>query len=473
VKRFNPFLRYGGYVASVSGARVAGTLLTSLTFPFLVRRLGVELYGLWSYVVAICMFFDVIADPGIMTYVTQQVAVRRLEGSELFADALCLRLLSSSLAAVGVLIIASIEPRVEMQHLLRLYGIGILFANLVSADHMLTALEMFHAKSLLAVSQQVLYALGIFILVRSARDVVWVPISILVSSAIAGTIGWTLLWLRGFRLRLRLRPRQWKGILAPSTHYASSTLMSNLYHRTGHLLVRWLLGDFALGLYAAAVRLVDLLRGFVIIVLQVVMPRMALAAQSTSELRRIARLAFAIIAVVSIPLAVGLMSTSQIVVPLVLGAKYHADVSLIRWMALYLITAPAASLFAGTILFSMGRHRAYLAATAAGAVAGVLLYVILIRTLGLVGAGLAFVLAEVVVAATGYRLLPPEVRDACKSPLLGVALAATLPMFVAVRMASCYTTQIFVVVAAGGAAYLVTCGWFIRKTLGEQIAGFR
>jgi O-antigen/teichoic acid export membrane protein len=405
--------------------------------------------------------------------VTQQVAARREGGFQLFSDALFLRLLSSSVALAVLLVIASFESRADMRHLVRFYGIGILFVNLLSADHMLTALEMFHARSLLAVTQQTVYALGIFTFVRTPRDIVWVPLSILASSAISGVAGWALLSRRGFKLAKRLQPRQWKEIFAPSAHYAASTLMSNLYHRSGHLLVRWFLGDFALGLYAAAVRLVDLLRGFVIIVLQVLMPRMALSAISPAELRRLARFALAVIAVVSIPLAVGLMSTAHLIVPWVLGAKYLADVNLVRWMALYLITAPAASLFAGTILFSMGRHRSYLTATAGGAIAGVLLYITLIPAFGLTGAGLAFVLAEVAVAATGYGLLPRELRDSWKNPLLGIALAGTVLMFVAIRVVNAHTTQIFAVVSAGAVAYLLSCSWFIRKTLVGQLFGSR
>ena len=62
---------------SVTTARVVGTILTAATFPFLVRRLGVDIYGLWSYVVAVCGFTGLVANPGLTTYAAQQVAARR------------------------------------------------------------------------------------------------------------------------------------------------------------------------------------------------------------------------------------------------------------------------------------------------------------------------------------------------------------------------------------------------------------
>lgn len=91
----------------------------------------------------------------------------------------------------------------------------------------------------------------------------------------------------------------------------------------------------------------------------------------------------------------------------------------------------------------------------------------------LMGAALGFVLGEVVVAAVGYSLLPRELHDSWKNPLLGVALAGALLMFVAIRLVNAHTTQIFTVVSAGAGAYLLSCGWFIRKTLVGQVAGTR
>jgi O-antigen/teichoic acid export membrane protein len=460
-------LRYSGYVFSVTGARAAGIFMSFLTFPYLVRRLGVDAYGQWSYVVAVCGFLNVIADPGMNVFLTQHVAARREAAFDSISDVLFLRLLSSLIAALALLAIASLEVHLNARRLLYLYGIGILFVNLIAADHLLTALELFHARSLLTVTQQLMYALMIFVFVRGTLDIVWLPISILVSSAISGVVGWIVLWKRGVRLQGGLRPHRWKAILIPSFHYAASSLMSNVYHRTGHLVVRWFLGDFALGIYAAAVRFVDILRGFIVVLLQVLMPRIAVAAQTEAGLRRLSRFALMGIAVISIPLTVGLVGTSHLLVPWVLGSKYLADVPLLRWMAPYLITAPAASLFCGTILFAMGRHRAYLASTAGGAVAGSLLYFALIPALGLRGAALALVLAELVVAALA-ALRIPEISGLWKNPVFAVSLASASLMFVAIKVANSYTSQAIVVITVGASIYLMGCGWFVRKLIVER-----
>jgi len=457
-------MRYGGYLFSVAGARVAGILITSVTFPYLVRRLGVETYGRWSYIIALCAFLDLIADPGITSYSIQQVASRRDEAFKLIPDILCLRLLTTFLAIAILVVAASFEVRCDLRQLLRLYGVGILLVNLISADHFLTALEMFHRRSMLTVLQQVLYGAGIFCLIHSPHDILWLPVTLLISTAIAAVLGWYSLRSRGLQWKLAFRPGRWKGILVPGLHYASATLMSNVYHRSGHLLVRWFLGDYALGLYAAAVRFVDLLRGFVIVSLQVLMPRLAVATKSVAELRRLATVAVTAIALISIPLACGLVGTANLIVPWLLGAPFVSAIPLVQWMAPYLITASAASLFAGTILFSAGRHRAYLASTAGGAVAGLVFYLILISAFGLKGAAVAFVLAELVVAGIAFGLLP-ELRDSWKNPALAISAGAALLMLISVKLVILYTSGIFTVVSVGITVYALACGWFVRRIL--------
>ena len=470
MKPTSTLVRYGAFVFSVGGARIAGILITSLTFPYLVRHLGVEIYGLWSYVVAVCAFLNVVANPGLGVYVAQQVAARRQAAFDLIPDVLALRLISSLLASVPLFIIAALEVRRDVRQLFYLYGVGILIVNLLSSDYLLTALEMFHANSLLTVGQQALYAAGVFAFVRSPKDVLWLPGSILASSFVTNMIGWLLLRERGVHLRWNVQPERWRGILGPSSHYAVSSLMSNLYTRSGHVLVRWVLGEYALGLYAASTRFVDILRHFVLIVLNVLMPRMALAARTEAGLGRLARFAFVVIAALSIPLTLGLIGTSYMIVPWLMGPKFAPAIPLLRWMAPYIVTASVASLLSGTILYAMGRHRAYMASTCGGAVAGVLLYVILIVTMGLTGACLAFVLAEVAVAGIAYSLIPKQVRPLWRDPMVGYVLLSSFGMLIAVRILGHYSSNPVVLISVGGLVYVILCFWHLRKWLVAQLA---
>jgi PST family polysaccharide transporter len=465
-------LRYGGFVLSVTTARVVGTILTAATFPFLVRRLGVDVYGLWSYVVAVCSFTGLLANPGLTSYAAQQVAARRNLAFETVSDVLVLRVLAGGVAVAAVLVVASFEVRQDVRFLLKWYGVAIVLTGGLSLDYLLSSLELFHVQSFISIAQQSLYAVGIFTMVRSPKDVIWVPVSIVASSFLTSLIGWTFLWRVGYRFRFSIAPRRWAAILVPSLHYAGSSFMSSLYHRSGTVAVRWYLGEHALGLYAAAARLADVLRNFLSVPQTVLMPRMALRANSTEGLSRLTRIAASVLVWFGIPLSVGGIVTAPVVVPWLLGAQFQEAVHAFQWVALYVITAPAATLFAGTILYAMGRHRAYFVSTLVGAVSAVVLCLILPPLFGIAGACVAFVLGEFGVALCAFLLCPPQVRAAAKTPLLSVAVIASLIMGAVLWFVLPKHLPPLVLIGVGCAVYAISWAVIGRNLLKREVEAF-
>jgi len=463
-------LRYGGFALSVTTARIVGTILTASTFPFLVRRLGVDVYGLWSYVLAVCAFTGLLANPGLTAYAGQQVAARREAAFETISDVLILRVLASGIAVTAILVVASFEVRQDARLLLRWYGVASVLTGSLSLDYLLSSLELFHVQSFISIAQQSLYAVGIFTMVRSPKDVIWVPVSILASALLTSLIGWTFLWRAGYRFRLSIAPRRWAVIMVPSLHYAASSLMSTLYHRSGHVAVRWYLGEHALGLYAAAARLADVLRGFLSITQTVLMPRMALRANSADGLFRLTRIAASVLIWFGVPLTVGGIVTAPVVVPWLLGAQFQEAAHAFQWVTPYLITAPAAVLFAG-IIYATGRHRAYFISTLVGAVSAVVLCLILPPLFGIAGACVAFVLGELGVALCAFLLCPPEVRAAAKTPVLGVAVIASLFMGAALWFALPRHLHPLALIGVGCGVYVIIWAGIGRNLLRREVDG--
>jgi O-antigen/teichoic acid export membrane protein len=463
-------LRYGGFALSVTTARVVGTIITAATFPFLVRRLGVDVYGLWSYVLAVCAFTGLLANPGLTSYAGQQVAARREAAFETISDVLILRVLASGIAVVAVLVVASFEVRQDVRFLLKWYGVASVLTGSLSLDYLLSSLELFHVQSFVSIAQQGLYAVGIFTMVRSPKDVIWVPVSIVASAFLTSLIGWTFLWRAGYRFRFSIAPRRWGVIMVPSLHYAGSSLMSSLYHRSGHVAVRWYLGEHALGLYAAATRLADVLRNFLSVTQTVLMPRMALRANSADGLSRLTRIAASVLIWFGVPLTVGGIVTAPVVVPWLLGAQFQEAAHAFQWVTPYMITAPAAVLFAG-IIYATGRHRAYFISTLVGAVSAVILCLILPPLFGIAGACVAFVFGEVGVALCAFLLCPPEVRAAAMTPLLGVAVIASLFMGAALWFALPRHLHPLALIGVGCAVYVISWAGIGRNLLKREVEG--
>jgi O-antigen/teichoic acid export membrane protein len=367
-------------------------------------------------------------------------------------------------------VVAALEVRQDARRLLTWYGVASVLTGSLSLDYLLPSLELFHVQSFNSVAQQSLYAIGIFALVRSPKDVIWVPVSIIVSSLLTSLIGWAFLLRAGFRFRFSIAPRRWSMIMGPSLHYAGSSLMSNLYHRSGHVAVRWFLGEHALGLYAAAARLADVLRNFLSIMQTVLMPRIALRVNAAQGISRLTRLAVSVLIWFGVPFTVGGIITAPVVVPWILGAQFHEAVRAFQWVTPYMITAPAAVLFAG-IIYAAGRHRAYFVSTAIGAISAVVLCVTLTPLFGVPGACLAYVLGELAVAISAYLLCPLEVRETVRTPVMAVALIASLIMAAALWLTIPRHLHPLALIAVGSLVYVMSWAILGRNLLRREAEG--
>lgn len=455
-------------LAAVGSTRAMATILSVATFPLLVRALGVSNFGQWAYVTAVVGFLGLISNPGIGSWVLREVAAHRADAGRAVQEAFTLRLILSMVAAglaAGLAFVA--EPDGAVRTLLLTYGVPALVLSAFASDHLLGGMERFQlaaGQELLALS---IYAAGILLFVHSPSDLPQLAIVSLASAATGAGFGW---WIsrRVFSLKLRLVPDRAWSILRTSAWYGVSSVMSQVYTRSGHLVVRWWLGEFALGLYAAAVRLVEMVYGFLNVAFGLIMPKIALYAADPPRLRRVVRLSVSLLAVVTFPFVVGGALTATTLVPQFLGAEYAPASGLVRWLLPLLATTAVASFFSGTVTYGLGRARLYFVSTLAGAITAVCLLVALVPLLGIKGACVALVLGQLAVGLTAWWSLRQDFPGVWRNPMILVATASTLLMAAVVLTLAAYSAPAAALVVAGGLIYIAAVGVLGRKVIHGQ-----
>ncbi len=160
------------------------------------------------------------------------------------------------------------------------------------------------------------------------------------------------------------------------------------------------------------------------------------------------------------------------VVPWLLGAQFREAVHAFQWVALYMLTAPAAALFAGTILYAMGRHQDYFVSTLVGAITAVVLCLVLPPLFGIAGACVAYVLGEFAVAFYAFLRCPPEVRTAAKTPVLAFSVIASVVMGIVLLVALPTHLHALFQIGLGCAVYILMWATFGRNLLKREVEGF-
>ena len=382
--------------------------------------------------------------------------MHRLSANPLVSEVFTLRTLLGILGSLFLIAYAlGVETDRETQRLLILYGVPILLLGAVQSTYLLTSNECFHWSSIQQVASQVAYAIGVFMLIRSGADLFLLALITVGSVLLSTGVGWIKLGHLGFRLQWVWKPARFVELLKQSLPFGAASLASQIYTRSGHIIVRWALGETALGLYSAVVRLAEVIYGFVGILFSLSMPRFAYYSDSAHDEKRraLSSNTFLIAWAISIPLAVGGSALAPEMVGTILGRQYDEGAGLFRIVSFYFLTNSMALFFCGTVLYALGKRYQYLIATASGALFGLTVNITLIPHFGLIAAGLSYACSQLVVAGVAYKMTPRDLLKVWRSRLFFAPLFGSVLMVAVLYAVHGMGWATWTVVALGGAIY--------------------
>jgi O-antigen/teichoic acid export membrane protein len=229
--------------------------------------------------------------------------------------------------------------------------------------------------------------------------------------------------------------------------------------------------DAVVGWYAVAYRIIMIPVFIPTIVVTVIFPALSAATHDSRAFAALARRGLHVIALVSTPMALGIMLLPDKIIHL-LGYPETFDHSVVPLILLAPhLPLAAIDVMIGTVLNARDRQRQWAMTGVAAAILNPLLNLVAIPYAqatwgnGAIGAATITTFTEVFMLIGGLRLLPHGVYDRSTVLDLGKCLLATAAMGVTVWFMR--DLPIAIPVAAGAAVYAVTCLLSGAVSLGE------
>jgi O-antigen/teichoic acid export membrane protein len=420
-------LRVGTYVLMMALSVLSAALLT--------RHLGVARFGQYTTVISLVAVVSTVTDAGMAVIGVREFSVREgAQREELMRDLLGLRM---TLTAVGVLLVGGFALAAG-------YGtallVGAVLASLgtiaLVAQHThtipISAELRLGTLSALELSRQVLTVGAIVILVVLGAGVL--PLLAVVLAVNLVLIPPTAALARHkISLRLAVRPRQWLTLLRLTVSFSLASAVGTLYMFTTQIITSLVAGSHQSGLFAASFR--------IFIVITVVpgtlaggaLPLLARAARDDRE-----RLAYAIQRIFDASLilgmaaAVGMLGGAQFVIRIVAGPKYAASAEVLQIQGIALIATFVLAGW-GYALLAMKRYKEVLLANLIAFLVSCAATLALAGTHGAVGAAVATVCGETVLAVGSLVVLVRGHREL--RPRLGIVVKVVLAAAPAVVLA--------------------------------------
>jgi len=420
-------LRVGTYVLIMALSVLSAALLT--------RHLGVVRFGQYTTVISLVAVVSTVTDAGMSVIGVREFSVRDgAERDELMRDLLGLRM---TLTAVGVLLVGGFALAAG-------YGtallVGAVLASLgtiaLVAQHThtipISAELRLGTLSALELARQVLTVGAIVALVALGAAVL--PLLAVVLAVNLVLIPPTAALARHkISLRLAVRPRRWLTLLRLTVSFSLASAVGTLYMFTTQIITSLVAGSHQNGLFAASFR--------IFIVITVVpgtlaagaLPLLARAARDdrarlTYAMQRI----FDASLILGVAAAVGLLGGAQFVIHVVAGPKYAAAGEVLQIQGVALVATFVLAGWAYALL-AMKRYKEVLLANLIAFLVSCAATLALARSHGAVGAAVATVCGETVLAVGSLLVLVRGHREL--RPKLGIVLKVTLAAAPAVVLA--------------------------------------
>jgi len=312
-------------------------ILSLVTFPYLVRILGPEKFGLIAFAQAFVAYFQILTDYGFNLSATREISINRenkQKVNEIFSSVMTVKLFLCLLSFLILSIFLIFIPKFRNDWLIYIFTFGMVLGNVLFPVWFFQGMEQMRYITILHIIAKTIFTISIFVFVKKMSDYLYVP---LINSLGYLTAGILSLWVvnKEFGVKFVLPTLDAiKNQLKEGWHIFISTVAISLYTTSNTFILGLFTSNTIVGYYSAAEKIVRAIQGLLTPVSQTVYPYISKLASESKEkaisfIRKIVKVVGGGTFVVSF-----LLFTFAVpIVNIVLGKQYQQSIIVLRILA--------------------------------------------------------------------------------------------------------------------------------------------
>lgn len=256
----------------------ASYLLPLITFPYLVRVLGMENFGTLSFATAIIAYFIAVTDYGFNLSATKNVSVSRgnqQEINRIFSSVMTIKLLLTMACFLVLIVLMLTVDRLKNDWFIFLLTFGMVLGQAMFPIWLFQGMERMKYITYIHIFAKIFFTACIFLFVKDEAHLYLVPLFNSLGFIIAGGISiWLAIKMFGVSYSIQSKDSLVEQVFN-GWHIFYSRVFVNLYSTTNIVLLGFFTNNTVVGHYAVAEKIIQALLGIFQPVLQAVFPYMA------------------------------------------------------------------------------------------------------------------------------------------------------------------------------------------------------
>lgn len=373
------------------GEAVSG-LLSYFLVIYLARLLGSEGLGIYSFAFAFAGLFSLFYDFGISFFFIKEVSNERKNIEKYFGHYASLKLVFCIIAML--LPMASIffmKRSLDVNIIVVLASVSLFFQNYsYVARNAFQAYQEMRYDAVVRIAERVIaFAGGLFVL-RAGFGLTAFLLVLVFSNLASLIISILLLKKINVKFSFRIDYAVWKGILKASWPFWLSFVFIQVFYQVDTIMLSFMKGYEAAGLYNAAYKLINTIAKIPWIVVAVLFPVMSELYSNISKepLKKVLGKGMHVMAIVSLPLIIGTSLLSDRIIFFIYKDGFHASAIVLQiliWTTIFVFL----SNIIGWFLNAINQQKIFTYCTGLSLAINVILNALLIPRFSYIGASIA------------------------------------------------------------------------------------
>ena len=414
--------------------KIGGDFFNFFLFVFLSREFGQQGIGQYSFAFGFTGLFSILADFGLYNYSIKEISISKNKFEQSYLGIFSLRLILSTLLLLLLFaIIPFLNFSFESKLIIAIIGTHqIIYVLIDGLGAIFVGHEFMFAAGLIAASSRTMTSLTSIIIVLLTGNLVFSLLSFPIMSILQFIVLIYIVKKRFGSLKVTFSTRilieTFKNVLP----YGIKTFLSMIFIRCDVILIGFLLGEVAVGLYNVGYRVIFFLLfipNFTAVSIFPIISKMFRT--SKSEFQKMYNKSLNMMVVIALPISAGLWLISSKLIELVFGQDFSESAQVLRILSGIFLLNSIGSIME-FFLISSDKQNEYAKSQFVATVFSIIVNLVLIHFYGIEGAAVAVLSAYFLLAVMyGIRLKNvvglPNIKSRLFISLLGI-VAFCIPM---------------------------------------------
>lgn len=392
----------------IIGGKVAQSVLALIINMLTARYLGPSNFGLITYASSLVAFVLPIMQLGFSNVLVQEIVNKPDDEGEILGTAMFLSLMSSIFCIIGVTSFAFVVNPEESETIIvcLLYSLILLFQALDHIEYWYQAKLLSKYTSAVSLVAYLTVAVYKIYLLVASKDVYWFALSNALDYALI-SIGGIVLYRKLGGRKLRFSWKRGKDMFARSKHYIFSSMMVTIFAQTDKIMIKMMLDESSTGYYGAAVACAGMTSFVFTAIIDSFRPAIF---EGQKESKRIFKhrltMLYSIVIYLSLAQSVVMTLFSRWIIFILYGTAYNPAISALQIIVWYTTFSYMGSVRNIWILAN-DKQKYLWQINMSGAIANVIINVLLIPRMGINGAAVASLITQFFTnVVVGYIIKP-------------------------------------------------------------------